>query len=130
MIDEDFNVWLIEVNTNPSLSESSKYLSELIPRMIDDLVKITVDKEYYDYYCFIAEQNGQDKSSVDAHLNTLNSQKLRDFPENTNIWEKFISLNNRTQRKEDKAKYLSPILINSQYAFQIKGREFKIKKYV
>ena len=117
MIDEDFNVWLIEVNTNPSLSESSKYLSELIPRMIDDLVKITVDKEYYDYYCFIAEQNGQDKSSVDAHLSTLNSQKLRDFPENTNIWEKFISLNNRAQRKEDKAKYLSPILINSQYAF-------------
>ena len=117
MIDEDFNVWLIEVNTNPSLSESSKYLSELIPRMIDDLVKITVDKEYYDYYCFIAEQNGQDKSSVDAHLSTLNSQKLRDFPENTNIWQKFISLNNRAQRKEDKAKYLSPILINSQYAF-------------
>jgi hypothetical protein len=27
-------------------------------------------------------------------------------------------------------KYLNPIVINSQYAFQIKGREFKIKKYV
>ena len=26
MIDEDFNTWLIEVNTNPSLSESSNYL--------------------------------------------------------------------------------------------------------
>ena len=26
MIDEDFNVWLIEVNTNPSLAESSLYL--------------------------------------------------------------------------------------------------------
>lgn len=54
MIDEDFNTWLIEVNTNPSLSESSKYLCELVPRMIDDLIKITVDKEFYDYYCFIA----------------------------------------------------------------------------
>jgi D-alanine-D-alanine ligase-like ATP-grasp enzyme len=27
MIDEDFNVWLIEVNTNPSLTESAHYLS-------------------------------------------------------------------------------------------------------
>ena len=43
MIDEDFNVWLIEVNTNPSLVESSIYLKDLIPRMIDDLIKVTVD---------------------------------------------------------------------------------------
>jgi len=71
MIDEDFNVWLIEVNTNPSLAESSKYLQELIPRMIDDLVKITVDKEYFDYYCFIAEQNGEDKSTVEAYLSSM-----------------------------------------------------------
>jgi tubulin monoglycylase TTLL3/8 len=54
MIDEDFNTWLIEVNTNPSLAESSNYLKELVPRMIDDLIKIVVDKEYFDYYCFIA----------------------------------------------------------------------------
>ena len=113
MIDEDFNVWLIEVNTNPSLAESSKYLQELIPRMIDDLIKITVDKEFYDYYCFIADQNGQDKSHVDSHFASLTSKKLRDFPDNVNIWEKFLSLNNKSIRKEDKAKYLSPIIINS-----------------
>jgi hypothetical protein len=64
MIDEDFNVWLIEVNTNPSLAESSQYLKELIPRMIDDLIKITVDKEYMEYYAFIAEKKGRDPSSV------------------------------------------------------------------
>ena len=58
MIDEDFNVWLIEVNTNPSLAESSLYLKELIPRMIDDLIKVTVDKEFYEYYCNIAAQKG------------------------------------------------------------------------
>jgi D-alanine-D-alanine ligase-like ATP-grasp enzyme len=58
MIDEDFNVWLIEVNTNPSLAESSLYLQELVSRMIDDLIKVTVDKEFYEYYCFIAAQKG------------------------------------------------------------------------
>ncbi len=34
IIDEDFKVWLIEVNTNPCLEESSKLLQTLIPRML------------------------------------------------------------------------------------------------
>lgn len=34
---------MIEVNTNPCLEESSALLSELIPRMIDDALKLTVD---------------------------------------------------------------------------------------
>ena len=50
MVDEDFNVWMIEVNTNPSLDESSLYLKELIPRMIDDLVRVTVDQTFLSYY--------------------------------------------------------------------------------
>ena len=50
MIDEDFNVWLIECNTNPSLAESAKYLEQLIPRMIEDMIKLTVDEEFMYYY--------------------------------------------------------------------------------
>ena len=50
MIDEDFNVWLIEVNTNPSLAESSLYLRQLIPRMIDDLMKLTIDRMFLPFY--------------------------------------------------------------------------------
>jgi len=34
MIDSDLKVWLIEVNTNPCLEESSPILEELLPRMI------------------------------------------------------------------------------------------------
>lgn len=34
MIDAEYNVWLIEVNTNPSIDESNEYLSMIIPRMI------------------------------------------------------------------------------------------------
>ena len=45
-IDVDFNVWLIEVNTNPCLEESSKILEKLLPRMLDDLFKLTIDQIY------------------------------------------------------------------------------------
>jgi len=59
MIDADFKVWLIEVNTNPCLEESSPILEELLPRMLgnflyfcnisnyikkDDAFSLTIDK--------------------------------------------------------------------------------------
>jgi len=43
MIDAEFNPWLIEVNTNPCIEESSPLLGQLIPRMIDDAFKMTLD---------------------------------------------------------------------------------------
>ena len=46
MIDHDFTTWLIEVNTNPCLDQSSKILRILLPRMIDDLLRLTIDKDF------------------------------------------------------------------------------------
>ena len=46
MIDSDFSVWLIEVNTNPCLEESSSILRSLLPRMIDDAFKLTIDRDF------------------------------------------------------------------------------------
>jgi hypothetical protein len=43
IIDEQLKPWLIEVNTNPCLEESSKLLRMLLPRMIDDAFKLTLD---------------------------------------------------------------------------------------
>ena len=43
IIDEDFNLWLIEVNTNPCLEESSALLKALIPRMVNDAFRLTLD---------------------------------------------------------------------------------------
>lgn len=43
MVDVDENLFLIEVNTNPSLEESSELLKVLVPRMIEDMLKLTVD---------------------------------------------------------------------------------------
>ena len=44
LIDADFNTWLIEVNTNPCLEESSTLLKKLIPRMINDAFKLSLDE--------------------------------------------------------------------------------------
>jgi Tubulin-tyrosine ligase family len=43
IIDSDLQPWLIEVNTNPCLEESSTLLKVLLPRMVDDALKLTVD---------------------------------------------------------------------------------------
>jgi hypothetical protein len=44
LIDEDFNVWLLEINKNPGLTESSPIIKMLLPRMIDNCFSITVDE--------------------------------------------------------------------------------------
>lgn len=43
MIDRKFRPWLIEVNTNPCLELASPLLSSLIPAMVENAFKISVD---------------------------------------------------------------------------------------
>jgi hypothetical protein len=43
MIDRELKPWLIEVNTNPCLEESCETLKQLVPRMLDDALKLTLD---------------------------------------------------------------------------------------
>lgn len=44
MIDDDFRVWLIEVNTNPYLGVLNDQLPKFIDNLIDDTLRLTVDK--------------------------------------------------------------------------------------
>ena len=46
MIDDEFKPYLIEVNTNPCLSLASPLLIRLIPNMLDNAFKITVDSMF------------------------------------------------------------------------------------
>jgi hypothetical protein len=46
LIDEDFRVWLIEVNTNPYFGVANEYIADLLPKMIDDMTRIVVDPVY------------------------------------------------------------------------------------
>ena len=46
MIDEDMKVWFIEVNTNPAICLGNSFIEKLIPRMLDDAFKLTIDKKF------------------------------------------------------------------------------------
>jgi Tubulin-tyrosine ligase family len=43
LIDEDFRIWLIEVNTNPYFGIPNEYIADLLPKMIDDMTRLVVD---------------------------------------------------------------------------------------
>jgi len=43
MIDTDFKVWLIEVNTNPDITTCCPILTKLIPNMVENALKLTID---------------------------------------------------------------------------------------
>lgn len=43
IVDNDFNLWLIEVNTNPCIEESSELLKVLLRWMLEDMVKLAID---------------------------------------------------------------------------------------
>ena len=46
MLDNKLKPWIIEVNTNPCLELASSYLSYLIPAMLDNAFRITLDTLY------------------------------------------------------------------------------------
>lgn len=43
MFDENFKVYLIEANTNPSLEVCSPLLARIIPELLDNSLRIAVD---------------------------------------------------------------------------------------
>ena len=74
MFDEDYNPFLLEVNTNPGLEISSPLIEMLIPRMIDDAFKITIDK------VFLLSKNNIEKMKE-------NPYKVSGYDDNENMWE-------------------------------------------
>jgi hypothetical protein len=47
MIDEDFRIYLIEVNTNPCLETSCPLLARIIAEMLDNSFRIAFDPVFY-----------------------------------------------------------------------------------
>ena len=80
MIDEDLKPWLIEVNTNPCLEETSQLLSMLLPRMIDDAFKLTVD------VLFPRPQN-QSAPTENNGAEDLQHFKIDGYPDSENLWD-------------------------------------------
>lgn len=50
ILDSEMKVWLIEVNTNPCMEESSPLLRMYLPRMLDDSFKLCIDNFFFTRY--------------------------------------------------------------------------------
>jgi len=46
MLDEDFKLYLIEVNTNPCLEMSRRLLCRIIPEVLENIFRIVLDPIY------------------------------------------------------------------------------------
>ena len=74
MIDQDLKVWLIEVNSVPSLSESNMYITRFMHRALDDMLKLTVDE------LFPPPAYAKDWGITSPY-------ELPPFPNDKNLWE-------------------------------------------
>jgi hypothetical protein len=78
ILDNDFRPWILEINNNPGLGISSPLIEKLVPRMLDDALRLTIDKVFetkYDRECI--DENGKYKSKY----------KLDGFSDEENIFE-------------------------------------------
>ncbi len=62
IIDKDYEPWLLEINDNPGLCESSPLIGILIPRMLDDAFRITIYKIFNTKYDDKRFEKGKYKS--------------------------------------------------------------------
>ncbi|CDW81438.1 tubulin-tyrosine ligase family protein [Stylonychia lemnae] len=133
IIDEDLNLWLIEVNTNPCIEESSSILKIYLPRMIDDMLKLSVDQFYQDFNPKQNLINSGNQNEIGTIDESLEEQKyffpVPGYEDEENMWELMCNIKDKKSRQEAKAQFFQPIQINSKYAFQIRDRQFKVKKY-
>ena len=78
ILDNDFKPWILEINNNPGLGISSPVILKLVPRMLDDAFRLTIDKIFetkYSSECI--DENGKYKSLY----------KLDGFTDEENIFE-------------------------------------------
>lgn len=47
IIDKSFKTWLIEINCSPSMSYSTDVTKNLVPKVLEDVVKVVIDKKFY-----------------------------------------------------------------------------------
>ena len=68
ILDINYRPFLLEINTNPGYEESSPLIKMLVPRMIDDAMKLTIDKEFDTTYKIndIKNEKNSKKSNYDV----------------------------------------------------------------
>ena len=77
MIDDNYNPFLIEINTNPGFEISSPLIDMLLPRLIDDALKLTIDTDFY---------------LSNIYINSPSNFPVEGYSNNENMFEKYSVL--------------------------------------
>ena len=83
IIDNNFKPWILEINNNPGLGISSPLIEKLIPRMLDDAFRLTIDKVFETKYDSSCIKDGKYCSKY----------KLDNFSDEENIFEFLCNMN-------------------------------------
>ena len=78
ILDNDFKLWILEINNNPGLSISSPVIEKLVPRMMDDAFRLTIDKVFNTIYS---------KECIDEEGKYKTKYKLNGFNDDENLFE-------------------------------------------
>ena len=78
ILDNDFKLWILEINNNPGLSISSPVIEKLVPRMMDDAFRLTIDKVFNTKYS---------NECIDHDGKYKTKYKLDGFTDDENIFE-------------------------------------------
>ena len=78
ILDNDFKLWILEINNNPGLSISSPVIEKLVPRMMDDAFRLTIDKIFNTQYS---------NECIDHEGKYKTKYKLDGFRDDENIFE-------------------------------------------
>ena len=78
ILDNEFKLWILEINNNPGLGISSPLIEKLIPRMLDDAFRLTIDKVFNTKYS---------NECIDENGNYKSKYKLDGFNDNEIIFE-------------------------------------------
>ena len=72
ILDQKYKPYLLEINLNPGLEISSPLISKLVPRMVDDALKLTIDSKFY---------RNKEETSSKYHVDG--------YDDTENMWERF-----------------------------------------
>ena len=78
IIDNDFKPWLLEINNNPGLGISSSVIKKIIPRMMDDIFRLTIDKVFETRYS---------EECIDSNGNYKSRFPIEGYSDDENIFE-------------------------------------------
>ena len=84
IIDKEFRPWILEINDNPGLGISSPVIEKIIPRMLDDAFRLTIDAVFntkYSVECFDSRNRYKSKF------------ELQGYSDDENIFEFLCNLN-------------------------------------